>query len=347
MAAQNVVGLDIGFSSVKAVVLSHKSNPPKLISIGQIPSPSPGIISDADLDLEALATSLKSLLKEVNAPTQNVIIGLQESRIFTRVVYDLPFLTDDELAQAIRYAAEEFVPMPIKDVNLNYQVLFRSTERKGPKSRTVVFVVASPKVLIEKYLKVMQMAEAKVLAIETELIAAARALVGTNPYSPTTLIVELGSSTTDFAVVSQGLILLTRSIATGGIALTRAIAQVFNFELTQADEYKKVYGLLEDQLEGKLFQILKPIVSVMVNEAKSIIQAHQFQNPQLPVKRVVLAGGGAQLPGLVKFIATSLELEVQEADPWSSVNLDQNLKAKLSTQGAAYSVAVGLALRKE
>jgi type IV pilus assembly protein PilM len=347
MAAKTVVGLDIGFSSIKSVVLSHKNNPPKLISIGQIPSPQPGILSDADLDLEALGTAIKSLLKEVNAPTQNVVIGLQESRIFTRVVYDLPFLTDDELAQAIRYAAEEFVPMPIKDVNLNYQVLYRSTEKKGAKSRTVVFVVASPKVLIEKYLKVMEMSEIKVLAIETELIAAARALVGSNPYSPTTLIMELGSTTTDFVIISQGLILLTRSIATGGVALTRAIAQVFNFEITQADEYKKVYGLLEDQLEGKLYQILKPIVSVMVNEAKSVIQAHQFQNPQLPVKRVVLAGGGAQLPGLVKYIASSLELEVQEADPWGGVSMDQNLKAKLSTQGATYSVAVGLALREE
>jgi type IV pilus assembly protein PilM len=258
----------------------------------------------------------------------------------------LPFLTDAELGQSIRYAAEEFVPMPIADVNLNYQIIFRSP-KKGTDSRTVVFVIATPKVVINKYLKVLQMAELKPLSIETELIAVNRALVANNPYSPTTLIIQLGASNTDFAVVSEGLILLTRSIATGGIALTRTIAQNFNFEMVQAEEYKKVYGLLEDQLEGKLYQALKPIVDVILLEAKRVIQAHQAQNPQRSVKRVVLTGGGAQLPGMVRYFATALELETQEADPWVGVQVDPNLKTKLTTEGAAYSVAVGLALRED
>lgn len=344
MAAQKI-GLDIGFSSIKAVIISQKEKPPKLLSIGHIASPQPGMISDADLDLEAVANSIKNLLAEIKTPTREVVIALPESRIFTRVIYDLPYLSNDELAQAIRYAAEEFVPMPISDVNLNFQVIFRS-EKKGPNSRTVVFVIASPKVLIDKYLKVLQLADAKVVAIESELIAIARSLVGSNPFSPTTLIVQLGAITTDYAIVSDDLILLTRSISTGGVALTRAIAQAFNFELIQAEEYKKVYGLLEDQLEGKLYQTLKPIIDVIVMEAKRVIEAHQAQNRQRPVKRVVLSGGGAQLPGLVRYLATVLGLEVQEADPWFSLSFDPGIKNKIASDGPSYSVAVGLALRE-
>lgn len=345
MAARSVTGLDIGVSSIKAVTLTHKENPPKLLSFGTIPSPQPGIISDADLDLEAVATSIKNLVEELKPPTRDVIVALPESHIFTRVVYDLPYLTNDELAQAIKYAAEEFVPMPIEQVNLNYQIIYRSPE-KGPKSRTVVFVVASPKTLVDKYLKVLTMADLKPLAIETELIGSARSLVSYNPFSPTTLVVELGATTTDFAVVSEGLILLTRSIATGGVAITRAIAQSLNFELVQAEEYKKVYGLLEDQLEGKLYQIVKPIMDVVISEAKKVIQGHEVQNPQRAVKRVVLTGGGAQLPGVVIYFATGLGLEVQEADPWVSVSADPVMKKKLSSQNPLYSVAVGLALRE-
>lgn len=346
MAAQFSIGLDIGLSSIKVVVLSTAEKPSRLISLGQVAAPQPGIISDSDLDLEAIATAIKNLMSEIKPPTQDAVIALPESKIFTRVIYDLPYLTNDELVQAIRYAAEEFVPMPITQVNLNYQVIFRSQE-KGPKSRTVVFVVASPKIVVDKYLKVMTMAELKPIAIETELIAAARALVGSNPFSPTTLIIEFGATTTDYAVVSEGLILLTRSIATGGSALTRAIAQAFNFELIQAEEYKKVYGLLEDQLEGKLSQVLKPIVDVILSEAKRMIQAQEAQNPQKSVKRVVLAGGGAKLPGLVVYLANSLGLEVQEADPWYSIAKDPNLKGKLIADAPLYSVAVGLALREE
>jgi type IV pilus assembly protein PilM len=346
MAAQVKVGLDIGFSSIKMAVLSHKEKPPRLLSLGHVAAPQPGMVSEADLDLEAVSTAIKNLAQEVKIPTKEISLSLPESKIFTRVIYDLPFLTDAELGQSIRYAAEEFVPMPMADVNLNYQIIFRSP-KKTADSRTVVFVIATPKVVINKYLKVMQMADLKPVSIETELIAVNRALVANNPYSPTTLIIQFGASNTDFAVVSEGLILLTRSIATGGIALTRTIAQNFNFEMVQAEEYKKVYGLLEDQLEGKLYQALKPIVDVILLEAKRVIQAHQAQNPQRPVKRVVLTGGGAQLPGMVRYFATALELETQEADPWVGVQVDPNLKTKLTTEGAAYSVAVGLALRED
>ncbi|MBI2595851.1 type IV pilus assembly protein PilM [Candidatus Daviesbacteria bacterium] len=339
------MGLDIGFSSIKVVVLSTDGKNKKLVSLGHVVSPSPGIVSDSDLDLEAVANAIKNLVSEVKAPTKDVIIALPESRIFTRVIYDLPYLSDDELGQAIRFAAEEFVPMPVQDVNLNYQVIFRSPQ-KGPKSRTVVFVIASSKMLVNKYLKVLGIAELKPVVIETEVIAATRSLISTNPYSPTTLLVQLGATTTDYAIVSEDLILLTRSISTGGNALTRAIAQNFNFELVQSEEYKKVYGLLEDQLEGKLFQIIRPIIDVIAAEGKRVIQAHEIQNRQIPVKRVVLTGGGSQLPGLVRYFTSVLELEVQEADPWSTINIDPSLKGKLATEGPLYSVAVGLALKQ-
>lgn len=345
MAAKNKVGIDIGFSSIKVVALSHKDTKPKLLSLGMVASPHPGIVSESDLDLEAVATTIKNLTDEVKLPTKDVVVALPESKIFTRVIYDLPYLSNDEIGQAIRFAAEEFVPMPIQDVNLNYEVIFRSPQ-KGANSRTVVFVVASPKTLIDKYIRVLQMAELRPVVIETELIAASRVLVMANEYSPTTLIIQMGASTTDYAVVSEGLILLTRSIATGGNALTRAISQAFNFELIQSEEYKKVYGLLEDQLEGKLYQTLKPIVDVIVTEAKRVIQAHEFQNKQIPVKRIVLTGGGAQLPGLVRYFAESIELEVQEADPWANITIDDNLKAKLAAEGPSYSLALGLALRE-
>jgi type IV pilus assembly protein PilM len=234
--------------------------------------------------------------------------------------------------------------MPMKDVNLYYQVIFRSA-KKDTNSRTVVFVVASPKSLIDKYIRVLQSANLKVVAIETEVIAAARSLVTYNTFSPTTLVIQLGASNTDYAVISEGLILLTRSIATGGNTITRLIGQNFNFETVQAEEYKKVYGVLEDQLEGKLFRTIKPVIDVIVTEAKRVIVAHETQNKQRPVKRVVITGGGARMPGIVRYFASYLGLEVAEADPWGAVEVDPQLKQKLSAEAPFYSVAVGLALK--
>src|SRR3989338_8758891 len=120
------VGLDIGFSSIKAVLLSKDKEQFKLITLGSAASPQPGIISDVDTDLEALATAIKQLLSVTKIDAKEVVVALPESKVFTRVIDDLPYLSDAELSSAIRYAAEEFIPMSLADVNLNWQVLVRS-----------------------------------------------------------------------------------------------------------------------------------------------------------------------------------------------------------------------------
>lgn len=341
MASSYSIGLDIGISTIKAVVLNRRDKEPKLMSLGMIASPIPGISSDHDVDLEVVAKSITSLLTQIKAPGNEVVIALPESKVFTRVISDLPYLSDDELASAIRYSAEEFVPLPSDQVNLNWEVI----DRSKPKNQTQVFVVASPKNAINKYLRLMSLASLKPIALETEIIASTRALVGNNRFSPTTLIIQLGATTTDFAIVSKGYILLTRSIATGGIALTRSISQYLNFELPQAEEYKKTYGLLEDQLGGKIYQVLKPLMDIILSESHRVIQAFQSKNPANPIKRVVLTGGGAKLPGGVIYYVNNLGLEVQEADPWGPLSPEPSLAVKLAPEAPLYTVAVGLALR--
>lgn len=340
------VGLDIGFSSIKLVSLSKEGQTFKLVSLGSIQTPSPGMLSESEEDLIPVANAIKKLLLATKVEQKEVIAALPESKVFTRVIDDLPFLKDNELPSAIRYAAEEFIPMPLGDVNLNWQVLARSDE-KSKDTKTIVLVVASPKNAVTKHIKVLQMAGIRPKVLETEIIAVTRSLVGNNPFSPTTLIVQLGSQTTDFAAVSKGLIWLTRSISTGGMALTRSLAQHLNFEPIQAEEYKKVYGLVADQLEGKVYDALKPAADIILGESKRVIQAFETKYPQNPIKRVVLSGGGAKMPGVVIYFANNLGLEVQEADPWYSIAKDKTLISKLSQDACSYSVAVGLALRED
>lgn len=344
--AKITVGLDIGFSSIKIVSLLRDKEQSKLVSLGSIVAPQPGMVSDADADLEDLANTIKKLLTATKIDQKDVIAALPESKVFTRVIDDLPYLTDNELSSAIRYAAEEFIPMSLSDVNLNWQVLVRS-DNKDKGARTVVLVIASPKRVIAKYIKVLEMAGLRPRALETETIAVTRSLVGNNPFSPSTLIIHLGATTTDFAAVSKGLIWFTRSIATGGMALTRSLVQRFNFEINQAEQYKRIYGLMEDQLEGKVFEVLKPLIDIVASEGHRVIQAFETKYPSNPIKRVVLSGGGAKMPGLVIYLANILGLEVQEADPWYLIAKDKNITAKLAQDASSYSIAVGLALRED
>ena len=105
--------------------------------------------------------------------------------------------------------------------------------------------------------------------------------------------------------------------------------------------------MLEVQLEGKVFEVLKPIADIIVGESKRVIQSFEAKYSQNPIKRVVLSGGGAKMPGMVIHFANNLGLEVQEADPWYSISKEKTLNSKLSQDASSYSVAVGLALRED
>lgn len=340
MGRYSLLGLDIGSNTIKAVQLDHNAGRYQLKAYGIASTPPKGFESEADSDLEALSQAIKTLLLDSKVSTNNVVCALPESAVFTRVI-SLPILSDKELASAIHWEAEQYVPVPLDEVNLVWEVLERPKQGKNME----VLLVAAPKALTEKYIRVLRGAGLKPLALETEIIAVARSLVGESKDSPTSLVISIGAKTTDICIVNKGRIALTRSISTGGAALARAVATSLGFDLPKAEEYKKSYGLLEGEMEGKIMVAIKPVFDLIVTEIKRALAFYQKGKPGEQVRRVVLCGGSAKLPGAVVYLAQSLGLEAQIGNPWQKVEMDEKTKGILAEEAAVYGVAVGLAMR--
>lgn len=341
--AKPFFGLDIGTSSIKVVQLVKDGKLNKLAAIGSATTPLRGLASESELDHRTMAEIIKKLVQDSKITSDSVVTALPEAQVFTRVI-EMPALSDQEVASAIKWEAEQYIPLPLSEVTLDYQILHMPKE-KTPEAKMDVLLVASPTILINKYLRVLEMAELSPLALETEIIAISRTLVGNVSNSPTTILINIGASTTDIAIVQEGLIIFTRSIATGGTALTRAIATELGLEMTQAEEYKKSYGLDKSRLQGKIVLALKPIFDVIVNEIKRALNFYSSRWPSMPIKRVVLTGGTARLPGIVIYLAESLGLEVQICDPWFSITKDERIAQILTEEAPTYAAAVGLALK--
>ena len=343
MPAINHFGLDIGSSTIKAVQLGGSFESPTFITAGQFPTPSQATLSESEEDIKAVAETIKTLHKEAKITTDKVVTALPESQIFTRVV-EMPQLSKQEIQSAIDYEAEQYVPIPLSEVRLTWQIL---SSRVGPdkKPKVDILLVAAPNNLINKYLRILKAAALTAVSLETETTAVVRALVQRIEGSPTTLIISIGASTTDLTIIENTQINFTRSIATGGSALARGVANDLGFETDQAVEYMKTYGLDSTQLEGKVMQSIKPIFDVIVNEVRRALAYYSGRYPSKPVKRVVLAGGTAKLPGVVIYLAEVLGLEVQMGNPWDGIGLPPNISKKLIDEGTSYSVAVGLALK--
>jgi type IV pilus assembly protein PilM len=334
------LGLDIGSHSIKLIELEKNGNVINLISAGSIATPPKSLISNLPADQEALSAAIKQLVKQINAKTKDVIIALPESLVFTRVI-EIPQLSDRELSSAIRWDAEEYVPLPLDQVNLDFTVL-RDSKETGT-SKMEVLLVASPKTLIEKYLSILDRAGLNAVAAETEIISASRALVRTVMNVKTTMVVSLGAQTTDLAILRNGTIAFTRSISAGGEALSRALVQSLDFNQIQAEQFKQTYGLEKDQLEGKILSAVKPIMDTIISEIKRAITFYQEKSGE-KVEVVMTTGGTARLPGLVMYIAEATGVEVQLGNPWLGIQREQRFMV-LDQEGATFCVAIGLALR--
>lgn len=336
-------GLDVGTSSLKLVELKGDRSHGKTLQLFASVSLSRPInmSADSDEELRELSGVIKDFVNSHPLSSNKVVVALPESQIFTRVV-TIPKMPESDLAKAMQYETQQYIPVPLSDVTLDYQII----EGRGPSEAQMdVLVIAAPKVLVSKFLKVLKDSSLDVVGLETETIAVSRSLVPDNK-TPSTLLVNIGALTTDLSVVSSGAVRFTRSIATGGTALARAISQSLGFDLNQAEEYKRTYGFDSTQLEGKIMQAIKPIFDVVIDEIKRSSAFYNSHHKEDMVKRAVLCGGTASLPGIIVYMASSLDLEVVLGNPWQRVYVPQKFPKKdLEESGPSFSVAVGLSLK--
>jgi type IV pilus assembly protein PilM len=290
-------------------------------------------------ELSALPAIIKKLHREANISSKNVSLALPESQVFTRVI-KFPMLTDQETALAVRWEAEQYIPIPVQDAIVQHQIIERQ-ENTSPPS-VIVLLIAVPKVLVEKYIKVVQLSGLSCIAVESELISLVRALA---PEQGVTMIIDFGSRSTDIAIARNGSLVFTRSITTAGEVLTRAVAKSLGVEVQQAEQYKRTYGLTENQLEGKVGASLMPVFNMVADEVKKAIHFYQTEQGWDAPKSIILTGGTSGLPGSIPMLTKAIGMEVVLGNPFSKVQVDPSVSKDLAGYAPSYSVAVGLALR--
>lgn len=334
-------GLDIGRSFIKVVQIKMSGAKRTLVAVASSPTPAGGMQSDSPIELKKVSEAVKQCVRQAKVEGTRCNVSMIESQAVTRLV-QMPNLTDKELSAAINWEADKYIPLPIKDVNLQYKVVTRyaaGTERGG---KMDVLLVAAPKRVVEKYVQVVKDAGLVINAIETESSAIARSV--SKGVEPALVVVSFGSVSTEVVAIHQGSVIFTRSITTGGEAMTKAIMGEFNLQHQQAEQYKHSYGLLENQLGGKVANVIKPVLDVILTELARAIEFSKTHMQESQLARIVICGGGAYLPGIGEFITRRTSLEVSLDDPWGTFE-KQGIILKVPGQGGFYCTATGLALR--
>lgn len=332
-------GLDIGTSSLKVVSLKKDKSSFVLDAIGVAPVVANSILSESPVDQQVLADSIKNILNQAGIKETELNLAIPESSVYTRII-EMPSLSEQELAAALRWEMEQYIPMPLDQVQTDWQILRRNnTEEKTMD----VLLVAAPIATIRKYESVLSLAQLVPANVETEIISVHRALSPLLTSMPS-IIVHMGATNTNIAVVKEGLLNMVFSINVGGLAITRAISLDLGIDAKQAEEYKHAYGLTKDTFQGKIGKSLYPIMESIVGDIKKAMLSYKQKNNNEEIQQVVLSGGNAMLPGLDVFLTNTLNTQVVMGNCWELHNI-QNVPDQIKLDFSRFNTVVGLALR--
>lgn len=340
-------GLDIGQSSIKMVSLSPKKGGYSLESSFIIPAPSKGMVSESILDQQEMADAIKKALDNAKINTKDVNIALPENKVYTKVI-EMPVLSDRELSSAIYWEAEQYIPVPLSSVNLVWSVLRRPVGAETNENMTVL-MVGAPTSIIDKYQKILSIANLNIVSVETEILSVIRALIYKGDQSREenllpTIIVNIGSVSTSLAILRDNVLVFTYSVPIGGATISRSIETEFTFSPQQAEEYKKTYGLLEEGAGQKIGKAIEPILEIILNEVRKAVVFYSQKYKDASLRQVILAGGSARLAGIDLFFTKNLNIETVIANPWK-VLINQQLPQQIISQATDYTAAVGLAMK--
>lgn len=333
-------GLDIGSETIKIVQLKEEKDKLKLVTVGTIKNPLMGFFSESEKDLAPLAEAIVKLQKEARVTTDNVAVSLPEKKVFTQVI-EVPRMTEDQLKEAIPWQAESLIPKPISEVYLDWQII---EEEKSPDGKMKIFLVAAPKILVENYQKVLKMAGLNPLILETEVLSILRSLTPML-VNKNALVFNFGSQSADIIIAREGKPFLTRSLSSSGQSISRAVSVALNLDTVTAEEYKVTYGV-GDEFEGKIAAIIEPVLAVLGSEVKKAIGYYEEKTGD-KINLMVLSGGSALMTGMAEYWTKNLGLEIQVGNPFLNLLIDNQMQTALQKFSPIYSVAVGLAQRRE
>lgn len=340
-----IIGLNLGKTSFRAVELEKKKDAIYLQKFGMFENPRLNLDSDAKEDTQAFSEALSNFFDQTGFSSNDVVVGLDESSVFMRII-SLPMMNDKDLKTSIRFESEQYIPLPLSEVNLTYQKLDVDITSKDKMN---VQVVAAKNSILDRYVDILRRAKLVPKAIEPETLALARALGDTRAAPIGTAVLEIGLSGSIISIVYGGFVRFSRNVAIGGDVINKALVQNLGLDTLQAEEYKKVYGMDQFQMEGKLYNVIKPLVDNIILEVNRAALFFTNHHPSANIKKIVLTGGTALMPGLLLHIASNLDYEVELANPIKNLQLNPKIEDQrkyLIQNGPLFSTAIGLGLRE-
>ncbi len=349
---KRVVGLKIGASQLAAATVENNGSS-ELVQVARHQLDA-GIVSNGEVrDPDKLAEALKVFFKRNNLPKRGVRLGIATNRIGVRTLEIAGVSDGKQLANAIRFRAQEALPIPIDEAVLDYQVLDESKDEAGETTRRILLVLAY-RDLIDRYVAACKKAGLQLVGIDLEAFALLRALAAPREEDSAAqaalVAVTVGHDRTTFAVSDGRVCEFTRVLDWGGRTLDVALARALDVAPSEVEEIKHQLSLdghevpagLREEQAYKAREALRRQVQAFARELVSSLQFYQGQPGSLGIGEIVLTGGTAHLAGFAEELQRLIGVRVRVGDPLVRVRVGK--KVREPEQLGSFAVAIGLGI---
>lgn len=344
-AQTGFLGIDIGYGGVKLVELKSDKGRARLMTYAYANVPAESLEQSLIHDTHAAADLIKQMVAKSKATSKKTVAALPVSSVFSSIL-SVPTVNDKEIKEAVTAQAKKLLPLPIEEVSLDIKVVDKTEAKDGVKASTRVLVTAAPKTVVAKYVEIFKLTGLELISLETEAFAEIRSLIGKD--RSTMMLIDIGALRTNVLVVKNGIPFITRSLSTGGVAITQTIARTLGIAPEQAESMKRdIKSMQTFAPTGDLTPILQVLAKPILDEIKYIIGEYKKQSPNDRIEKMILTGGSSLLPRLPEFLTQQLNINCYLGNPWARIVYPPELKPVLEELGPRFAVTAGCAMRDQ
>ena len=344
------LGIDIGVSSIKVVEISKWGGGRTLENYGLIQAKS--LFKEKIRTFEEttllvsptyVSRAIKAVIKEAKIKTKGAIFSIPDFSTFF-VTFELPPMKEKEIPEAVYFNIPQYLPLPISETTLDWRLIGgRPTSPGEEGTKLKILVVAIPNEVITQYQMVAKMANLELYALESEVFGIVRSSIKEEEKKKVICLIDLGAHSSTVNIADEGSLKKSYSLDFSSNNLTYIIAKSLEIEYVQAEILKKRYGLLSSK--ENIAEILYPFLDSFLREVRNIF--HDFrESEEKEIKKVLLVGGGAKLPGLKAYFSEVLKKEVEISNPFDDILYPPVLGENLRELAPAFAAAVGVALEE-
>jgi type IV pilus assembly protein PilM len=344
---KNLVGVDIGTSSVKVVQVRESGKGVHLLKYGAEPLPPQSLVDGHVMNSGAVVDALRKLFKDLRISQKDVALAIAGNSVIIKKL-NLPLMKQEELEEQIQWEAEQHIPYDISEVEIDYNVLGQNADA----GQMDVLLVAAKKDQIQDIIEVAKEAKLKPVVVDIAAFVLQNAYelnYGFNP-GETIALINVGAEVTTVNIVHGNMPQFTRDISNGGNSITEEIQKQLQVSFDEAEAYKaggdlNSHEVVPQEVNG----IIASVVDALAGEIQRSLDFYMATTSRGEVERIFVTGGTAKIPYLRVAIERRSRMPVELMDPFRRVMFDERhfRPEMLRSQAPQATISLGLALRKQ